>query len=181
MNIAVIKINQLFLDFGENTYGEACSQTTHAISCAMHAQNEDADLAMIVAAFLHDIGHFIADKEQLLDFDEWGHKDHAKIGSDWLKKLGFPASVYEPIRYHVEAKRYLYTIQTPVSLSRASATTLYQQGGLMSAEQIQLFEQSSYYKQAVCLRRYDDMGKPTEAVDEELAPWLAFVEQILEG
>lgn len=181
MTDPITQITQLFAKFGTKTYGEACDQTTHAISCAMHAQSENADDNTVVAALLHDIGHFIADQEQRPGFDQWGHKDHAQIGSNWLKNLGFPTSVYEPIRYHVDAKRYLYTKRTSASLSKASSTTLQQQGGLMTQQQMLQFEQSRFFTQAICLRRYDDMGKPETSLRQDLTPWLALVKRILKG
>ena len=182
MNQAVEQIRQLFITYGNKTYGEACNQTTHAISCAMHAQQEKATIALVVAAFLHDIGHFVADQQQLDGFDQWGHAKHDEIGTTWLKNLGLPASVYQPIRYHVAAKRYLAsTKQSAEPLSQASSATLAQQGGTMTALEMQQFEQTAYFDQAIALRRYDDMGKPSHPVTQEIEPWLELIPQLLKG
>lgn len=176
------QIRQLFSDYGANTYGEACNQTTHAISCAMHAQQEGCESEMIVAALLHDVGHFVADKEQIDGFDQWGHAKHDEIGALWLKNLGLPASVYQPIRYHVAAKRYLASKNSsPEPLSNASSATLIQQGGVMTTAEMARFEQNEYFQQAINLRRFDDMGKPSQPVKQDLEPWLELIPELLKG
>lgn len=182
MSQQVAEIRQLFLHYGDKTYGEACNQTTHAISCAMHAKQENATTDLVVAAFLHDIGHFLADKQQLDGFDQWGHAKHDEIGAQWLKNLGLPASVYQPIRYHVAAKRYLASNkQTAEPLSSASSATLIQQGGTMTASEMTQFEQTEYFAEAIALRRYDDMGKPSHPVKQDIEPWLELLSQLLKG
>ena len=117
-------IQQLFVNYGDKHYQEECSQTIHAISCAWHAKQQQASSELIVSALLHDIGHFIADRDNISGFDEFGHKDHAEIGAKWLKKQGFPASVYLPIRYHVQAKRYLAYVLDNKRLQKFLAVNL---------------------------------------------------------
>lgn len=173
-------IQQLFVNYGDKHYQEECSQTIHAISCAWHAKQQQASSELIVSALLHDIGHFIADRDNISGFDEFGHKDHAEIGAKWLKKQGFPASVYLPIRYHVQAKRYLAgQRQLSQPLSNASATTLAQQGGAMSESEQAKFELKPYFKDALALRAFDDLGKPTEKVNGAISYWLLYVEFVL--
>lgn len=177
-------ISALFTLYGGHHYGEQCDQLTHAISCAYHAQQANAPVELIVAAFLHDTGHFIAHHQQLKGFDQWGHVEHAEIGATWLAQRGFSASVYQPIRYHVEAKRYIaaksieqINITTP--LSCASQQTLRHQGGAMPAQQQKLFELKPFFHQAIALRRYDDLGKPEQAITVSLAPWLSMINKVL--
>ena len=47
--------------------------------------------------------------EPMIDLDGTilGTKTHEKVGEDFLKDLGFPKSVTDFVRGHVEAKRYL--------------------------------------------------------------------------
>lgn len=174
-------ITSLFESHGHKHYGENCTQLIHAISCALHAVEHKAEASMVVAAFLHDIGHFVADEKQLPGFDELGHKEHDKIGADWLVSLGFPPDVYQPIRYHVLAKRYRATrLGSDIRLSEASTNTLCQQGGLLTAAECKAFESSPYFHKAIELRGYDDLGKPTALVDGNISPWLDLIEQFLQ-
>ena len=176
------EIKRLFAKYGHQTYGEGCSQSIHAISCATHAKYDGANNELIVAALLHDIGHFIAEQNQVIGFDQWGHAKHAEIGADWLKELGFPASVYLPIRYHVQAKRYLLSQNKEhVNLSLASSITLKQQGGVMTKQEIVKFESSDCFIDALKLRKYDDLGKPTTPMTNDMIEWFDLVEHVLKG
>ncbi len=175
----VHQIAYLLRRYGGKYYGESCSQLTHCISCAWHAQQESDGLNLIVAAFLHDIGHFVAEHQKLADLDEYGHHQHAEIGANWLAERGFPASIYQPIRYHVLAKRYLMTTSKLKSLSKASAQTLKQQGGVLTPIEQQNFEKNKHFAQALRLRHYDDLGKPTRTIPLKISPWLALIEQAL--
>jgi predicted HD phosphohydrolase len=80
-----------------------------------------------------------------------------------LRALGFLASsfgadVLEPIRLHVQAKRYLVTVDPPYvqTLSAASAYTLQLQGGPMSPDEVRLFLALPHAEEALSLRRWDD-------------------------
>ncbi|GHF89973.1 HD family phosphohydrolase [Thalassotalea marina] len=181
INDVMADIEQLFQHFGDKTYGEACSQLTHAISSAWHAQQQQAPQSLVCAAFLHDIGHFIADQRQMAGLDQWGHVNHDVIASDWLQQQGFPASVYLPIRYHVQAKRYVARTMEPSTLSKASFQTLQQQGGPMTDDEALAFERLSGFAEAIELRRYDDLGKPCHTIDVSITPWLALTKQVLIG
>jgi predicted HD phosphohydrolase len=84
----------------------------------------------------------------------------------------------------VEAKRYIAAksieqINITAALSCASQETLRQQGGAMSAQQQNLFELKTFFHQAVALRRYDDLGKPEQAIIVSLAPWLSMINKVL--
>lgn len=66
---------------------------------------------IFAGAFLHDIGHLVGmdrNMEQMKAFGiNLGIKSHEKVGEEFLQKLGFPKSVTDFVRGHVEAKRYL--------------------------------------------------------------------------
>ena len=109
----VNKVFGLFDKFGHESYiGEDVSQLQHAQQCAQAAQQSGQPDHAILGAFLHDIGHLVgleqnmepmtADAGQVL-----GTKTHEKVGEDYLKELGFPKSVTDFVRGHVDAKRYL--------------------------------------------------------------------------
>jgi predicted HD phosphohydrolase len=185
MKISVInQIQNLFDRYGGKNYGESCSQLTHSVNSAWHAQQDGAERNLIIAAFLHDIGHFIAEHQQILGVDEYGHQQHADIAANWLAERGIPANVYQPIRYHVLAKRYLMTKSNENDLSKASYFTFMQQGGLLSPIEQHNFEHNKYFHQALNLRKYDDLGKPFTStflttMPLITKPWFVLIEQVL--
>jgi phosphonate degradation associated HDIG domain protein len=154
------EVTALFSNRGSSAYfGESVSMTEHALQAAHFAQAAAAAPALILAALLHDVGHLIEDVPQ--DIADW-HDDahHEEIGSRWLASR-FPAEVYEPVRLHVPAKRYLCATDTHYfsTLSPASIVTLKLQGGPMTAFEVAKFETQPYHVEAVRIRRWDDQGK----------------------
>ena len=67
----------------------------------------------------------------------------------------------EPVRLHVAAKRYLCTVEADYfsKLSKDSIESLALQGGQMSEVEVTAFQASPYWKDAVALRRIDEMAK----------------------
>jgi len=113
----------------------------------------------VIAALLHDIGHFIG--EHPIDALENGiDNNHEAVGANYLQ-AHFPQSVSEPVRLHVDAKRYLCATDPEYfgRLSAASVNSLNVQGGPMTAGEIRAFETNPHYRDAVKLRLYDDDGK----------------------
>jgi [1-hydroxy-2-(trimethylamino)ethyl]phosphonate dioxygenase len=145
---------------GSSLYlGEQVTVAEHGLQSAHFAEATGASQALIVAALLHDIGHLI--DAPLDDLAAWESDAHHEIsGSRWLAAHFGPA-VYEPVRLHVPAKRYLCATDATyfTMLSSASVQTLQLQGGPMSADELALFEAESYCNDAVLLRRCDDQGK----------------------
>ena len=69
-----------------------------------------ADDATVVAALLHDIGHYIPHPTAVQMFEQGqavGRRSHDAIGETYLAQLGFPRSVTALVGGHVDAKRYL--------------------------------------------------------------------------
>ena len=153
-------ILDLFANRGAEEYmGEAVTMSQHMEQTAACAVADGADDALVVSSLLHDIGHFIG--EHPIDALENGiDNTHEAIGARYLEPY-FPASVTEPIRLHVAAKRYLCAIDDAYfgHLSSASVHSLEVQGGPMSAEEIADFEANPYHRDAIKLRHYDDDGK----------------------
>jgi phosphonate degradation associated HDIG domain protein len=159
-NSFVEKIIDLFEKNGDSEYGgESVTQGEHALQAAHLAVEEGCATNIIVASLLHDIGHMLHALPD--DAPEQGIDDlHEELGFRFVDKYFIPA-VAEPVRLHVEAKRYLCAKEPEYfgRLSEPSIVSLKLQGGPMNAEECRLFEENMYYRDAVQLRRFDDLAK----------------------
>lgn len=160
---AAQKIDTLFSYMekrGQSFYDEVVTQLEHALQCAALAKQQDASPTLVTGALLHDIGHIILDehsaREAFLDTD----LSHEEVGAQYLEPF-FPEAVTTPIRLHVPAKRYLCTTDASYhdGLSEASKRSLKVQGGVMSDEEREAFEQIPHFQDALTLRRWDDLAK----------------------
>lgn len=148
-------IENLFAHHGAAYYGgEAISQTEHALQCAQLAEQAGESEAVIVAAFLHDVGHLMLAESITTDMR------HQEVAADALATL-FTDDVTTPVRLHVAAKRYLGAIEPAYldTLSPASVQSLALQGGVFTTEQAETFACQPHALAAVRLRRYDDLAK----------------------
>ena len=72
----------------------------------------------------------------------------------------FKPEVFEPIKLHVQAKRYLCRNKSYwSSLSEASKVSLKLQGGVMNDKEAKKFISLKFHEDAILLRKYDDDGK----------------------
>ena len=149
------EIEELFARYGGESYGEGVTQLEHALQTAALAEAEGADDSLVVAALLHDVGHFLQPTD-----DSFGYHKHDRSGGDWLAQRFGPA-VSEPVRLHVAAKRYLCATEADyfAKLSPASVHSLGKQGGPMTAAEAAAFGALPHATSAVRLRRWDDGGK----------------------
>ncbi len=150
----------MFNTRGQAEYlGEAVSQSDHMLQCAVVADQFDSSDSLILASLLHDVGHFLHDHP--VDCADHGiDSEHEKIGDDFLKKF-YPPEVTEPIRMHVDSKRYLCATEEGYfdKLSEASIQSLALQGGAMNEDDVKAFEANPHIKDALALRRYEEAGK----------------------
>lgn len=147
-----------------NYIGEAISQLEHGYQAALAAERVSDDTRVILAAFFHDIGHFIPGFEKMENMDGLGVKDHDKLGADFLREFGFPELTCRLIENHVAAKRYL-CFKNPHyynRLSEASKGTLAFQGGPMTAEEAAFFEKDAFFEWYLRIRSWDEMAKEKE-------------------
>lgn len=153
-------ILDLFARRGAEEYmGEPVSMAQHMEQSAACAVAYGASDELIIAALLHDIGHFVGDFP--IDALENGIDNyHEEAGAQFLQPY-FPESVTEPIRLHVAAKKYLCAVDSQYlnHLSAASVQSLEVQGGPMTEAEIIEYEENPYYQSAVKVRLYDDDGK----------------------
>ena len=138
--------------------GEKVTITEHMVQTAMLAEQNHSSESLICACLLHDYGHFIIeDPNHLVSKSIDGQ--HENIGFNFLKNY-FKPEVYEPIRLHVQAKRYLCRNKSYWNiLSVASKVSLKLQGGIMSDDEAKKFSSLKFHDDAILLRKYDDDGK----------------------
>ncbi len=177
---AVDAIRGLFAERGDSAYGgESVSQLEHALQAAALARRDGAGAALITAALLHDVGHLLHDLPD--DAPDRGVDDtHEAIAARWLSPW-FGPDVIEPIRRHVDAKRYLCAVEPGYQqrLSEASAVSLRLQGGPMSAVEVRAFQESPHLADAVALRRWDDEAKDPELSAPDFESYVSTIEEAL--
>ena len=155
----VDEIVDLYARKGGASYGEGVSMNEHGLQAALLAEQEGQPEPMIAAALLHDIGHLLHDLPEDVA-DQGIDSQHESVASAWLSQY-FPASVSEPVRLHVRAKRFLCA-NVPgyfADLSDASVLSLRLQGGEMSAAESEAFRTEPFMGAALRLRRWDDLAK----------------------
>ena len=163
------EIMELYNGYGGNEYaGEKVTQLEHMVQAAELAEEQGFDEEVILAAFLHDIGHISeAAKDAAGGVDDdnrmgaFGVKDHEELGAEFLREKGFSKKVYRLVESHVEAKRYL-TARDPAyyaELSDASKKTLEYQGGPMTDEEADAFEQYPLFTLIIQMRKWDEQAK----------------------
>lgn len=153
------EIEAAFRSRGQSMYhGEPVSQAEHALQAADQAVREGAADALVVAALLHDIGHLLDEPEDLGDRGIDGR--HEDTGAEWLA-AHFGPEIVDPIRMHVDAKRYLCTVDPAyhARLSPASKQSLILQGGPMTPDEADRFESHPSFEAALRLRHWDDAAK----------------------
>jgi phosphonate degradation associated HDIG domain protein len=156
------EIMTLYEGYGGNEYaGEKVSQLQHMVQAAQLAEEQGYDEEVILAAFLHDIGHIAEAASGSNEMDGYGIRDHEALGADFLRKKGFSKKLARLVESHVEAKRYL-TVKEPAyyeRLSEASKRTLEYQGGPMTPEEAEAFEQYPLFDLIIQLRKWDEQAK----------------------
>lgn len=146
---------------GEEYAGEKVTQLEHMVQAAQLAEEQGYDEEIILAAFLHDIGHICEAGHGDNEMDGFGIKDHEEIGAAFLQQKGFSKKVVRLVESHVEAKRYL-TFKYPEyydKLSEASKKTLEYQGGKMEMDEAAAFEQYPLFSLIIKMRTWDEEAK----------------------
>lgn len=169
----------LFERFGDAHYGEHASQRAHALQCAELARQAGCGPEMIAAALLHDVGQFMDDAGNAAEYRGIDGR-HEVNGAAFLARA-FPPEVTEPVRLHVDAKRYLCAAEPGYqeALSGASALSLKLQGGPMDPAEMLAFEQGPFFADAVLLRRFDDQGKRPDWVVPGLGHYRTLLESLI--
>ena len=172
----------------EDYIGEPVSQLEHMGQSAQLAEREGYDQEVILAAFLHDIGHLFAGSEsspgsQYASMDGYGVVSHEKIGANYLRSRGFSERLAQLVENHVQAKRYL-TFRSPAyydQLSEASKRTLEFQGGRMTSEEAADFEQNPLFEVSIRMRMWDELAKEEQVPPVDLAVFREKIARHLAG
>lgn len=133
------------------------SQLEHAIQSAYLAEtdvrisNQDSFIkkCIVVASFLHDIGHLLDSKSL----------NHEIIGSEYLQKLKFPRLVCLLVQSHVDAKRFKLTVNSEYMSKQKLEQKLEL---LMSPDELKKFRKTEYFTFKLLLRDYDDKANMTD-------------------
>lgn len=159
------ELEAIYLQRGARCYeiggaANGVTQLEHALQCAALAESSGACDALVAAALLHDLGHLIQDEDARGELDASRDDLHQYIALPFLRRW-FGPQVLEPIRLHVDAKRWLCAAEPGylAALSTGSRRSLELQGGAFSSEQAAAFLKKPHAADAIALRRWDDRAK----------------------
>ena len=146
---------------GEEYAGEKVTQLEHMVQAAQLAEQKGYDEEVILAAFLHDIGHICVSAQGENEMDGFGIKDHEEVGADFLQEKGFSKRLIRLVESHVQAKRYLTWKSEEYydRLSDASKKTLEYQGGRMTDDEALAFVQYPLFDLIIQMRYWDEEAK----------------------
>jgi phosphonate degradation associated HDIG domain protein len=177
MALRIPDICALFEAKGGRMYaGEPVTQLEHALQSATLAEATGADAETVTAALLHDLGHLLNDQGETPTAR--GVDDvHQYFALPFLRPL-FGDAVLEPIRLHVDAKRYLCATRPDYydALSADSKRSLALQGGVFSPQDAAAFIAGPWAERAVELRLWDDAAKSPNLATPPLAHFVLAME-----
>ncbi len=181
MALSLNEIVTLFESRGAAQYGgEAINQCEHALQCAALAERAGETDDTVTAALLHDLGHLLQAENGVSESDAADRDDlHQFVALPFLRGV-FSDAVLEPVRLHVDAKRYLCATDATywAALSDASKRSLVLQGGAYSESEAQAFIAQPFAAEAVRLRRYDDLAKVPGAPTPTLAHFATTMKRV---
>ncbi|MGZ8274069.1 MAG: phosphonate degradation HD-domain oxygenase [Burkholderiaceae bacterium] len=166
MGLTLTDIEALFAAKGDRMYaGEPVTHLQHALQSGHLAEQEGAGNELVVAAFLHDLGHLINDQGEtptLRGIDD----RHECVALPFLRDL-FGVEVLQPIRLHVDAKRYLCArghgtvtgAEYWAALSIDSRRSLELQGGIFGETEADGFRAQPFAEEGMRVRLWDDRAK----------------------
>jgi len=168
------------------TINEPTTILNHSLQTAIYMRDRfDPSPTAVVTALLHDYGHiaYCGHANPPINPDTGIDDKHELIGARVLTQMGFPPEVTEPIRLHVQAKRYLVTVDPGYKLSHGSVLSFHLQGGKMTEQEIEKFRQHPFAFSACYLRLADDLSKPIRPSryrdNETFEDFASYLEEVL--
>ena len=165
---------------GEEYLGEPVTMAQHMLQGATFAQQQGLSEEIIVAALLHDVGHFTSEFGTYSP-DDTQDRHHEDAGAAVLGAF-FPTLVTDCVRYHVAAKRYLCATQPSYfeRLSDASVHSLNLQGGPMSAAEVAAFSANPNLAEIIQVRHLDEAGKVADMETPDFAHFAPMVQRVVD-
>ncbi|MGI9426493.1 MAG: (R)-1-hydroxy-2-trimethylaminoethylphosphonate oxygenase [Hyphomicrobiaceae bacterium] len=165
---------------GEEYLGEPVTMAQHMLQGATLAEQNNQNETIIVAALLHDIGHFTSEFGTF-SMDDTEDRQHEEAGARLLERF-FPSVVTDCVRYHVAAKRYLCATRPDylARLSAASVHSLNLQGGPMSVAEAAAFEKKPNIEEIIQVRYLDDAGKRSDMSTPPFSHFAPMVQRIVD-
>ena len=166
---------------GEEYLGEPVTMAQHMLQGATLAEKQGLREEVIVAALLHDIGHFTSEFGTYHP-DDTTDRHHEDAGAEVLGDF-FPTIVTDCVRYHVAAKRYLCATRPSYfdRLSAASIHTLELQGGPMDADEVAAFEANPNLQDIITVRYLDEAGKDPDLETPAFAHFAPMVQRVVDA
>lgn len=165
---------------GEEYLGEPVTMAQHMLQGATMAEAQGLEEDVIVAALLHDIGHFTSEFGTYHP-DDTEDRHHEDAGAEVLADF-FPSVVIDCVKYHVAAKRYLCATRPDYfnRLSAASVHTLSLQGGPMTADEVASFEGNPNLNKIIQVRYLDEAGKRPDMATPAFSHFAPMVQRVVD-
>lgn len=166
---------------GEEYLGEPVTMAQHMLQGATLAEQAGQPEEIVVAALLHDIGHFTSEfgTFTMADTEDRYHED---AGAELLGRF-FPQVITDCVKYHVAAKRYLCATRPEYfrRLSPASVHSLRLQGGPMSADEAAEFGKNPNLSAIIQVRYLDEAGKRADMATPGFAHFAPMVQRMVDA
>ncbi|QBQ97163.1 HD domain-containing protein [Paraburkholderia pallida] len=164
---------------GEEYLGEGVTMAEHMLQAAFLAEQRGESDTIIVAALLHDIGHFVGEFGAF-SMSDTHDRYHEQAGAQALQHC-FPRVITDCVSLHVAAKRYLCAVDPNYfdKLSPASVHSLRLQGGAMNAAEVAEFSQRPHLQDALTVRLLDDAAKSPGLRTPDFAHYAPLIESIV--
>ena len=174
----VDRIEAVFRDHGDAEYlGEPVTMSQHMLQAAHLAELQGEAEDIVVAALLHDIGHFTGEMGAFTmeDVEDRYHEDAGAV----LLDGHFPARIVDCVKYHVAAKRYLCATDVEYYdlLSEASRHSLKLQGGAMPADECAQMQRNPNLDAILKVRRLDEAAKDPQMQTPAFAHYRGMIER----